>query len=92
MPVTVQCPRCGEKVKVLTQRLGNRTRCPECQGTFEVPPGAVSKLVGMLKVTLVVLALVGVLAAVRYTFGLNWHADDSPTRTPTTEASPLTPP
>jgi hypothetical protein len=70
MAVVAKCPHCGEKVIVSSRRLGDRARCTECQRTFPVPPGAASKLLGMLKVTLLVLLLVGILAVLRYAFNL----------------------
>jgi hypothetical protein len=75
----VKCPHCGEKVTILSRlRLGDRARCTECQRTFEPPLGTGSKLLQMLKVTLAVLVLVGVLALLHWLLDLNpshWFAN-----------------
>jgi predicted Zn finger-like uncharacterized protein len=40
MPIIVACPACGGKLRVADDLLGQRVRCPACQGTFDAarPP------------------------------------------------------
>src|SRR5690349_10448850 len=40
MPIIVACPACGGKLRVADDLLGQRIRCPACQGTFDAarPP------------------------------------------------------
>jgi predicted Zn finger-like uncharacterized protein len=35
MPIIVACPSCGGKLRVADDLLGQRVRCPACQGTFD---------------------------------------------------------
>src|SRR5438105_1300207 len=34
MPVVVECPSCGRKLKVPDELLGKQVRCADCAGTF----------------------------------------------------------
>jgi hypothetical protein len=40
MPIVVECPSCGQKLKVPENLEGKKVRCSKCQGTFTAEPPA----------------------------------------------------
>src|SRR5256885_1028184 len=38
MPIVVDCPACGGKLRVADDLLGRLVRCPSCKGTFTATP------------------------------------------------------
>lgn len=46
MPIDLQCPGCGERLRVADESAGKNAKCPKCQAVFPVPaagtPGASS--------------------------------------------------
>lgn len=37
MPISVECPACGKRLKAPDSAVGKRAPCPQCGGTIEIP-------------------------------------------------------
>ena len=42
MPIDLQCPGCGERLRVADESAGKNAKCPKCQAVFPVPAAGTS--------------------------------------------------
>jgi hypothetical protein len=73
MSVKVKCPKCRWKATLPDHYADQQMRCPECLTKFQSPATTKSALLAMLKVSMWVFVLVGILAAIRYFLVGNLH-------------------